>query len=247
MRQNISLAVATVACFGLAASPGLADTVDLSGVVNNDLTTYTNGGVYPQTGGPITIGGINFNLSTLPSGHTGVAQLVADPGLGGPQSFTIPVNISGAGVVYTIVNSSFGSVPNYAGQITFNGLLGETFTYTYIEGDNIRDHATTFFNTSAPNVFATDDFGSGDRLDVQKIILPGTFAGDSITSIVFSYVVGPGFGDTSPGDGEAFLAAVTTAPAVAAVPEPSTWAMMLIGFAALGYMTLRRKLAPAIS
>jgi len=27
----------------------------------------------------------------------------------------------------------------------------------------------------------------------------------------------------------------------AAVPEPSTWAMMLLGFAGVGYMTYRRK------
>ena len=236
MRQNIPLVIATVGCLGLAASPSFADTVDLSGVVNNDLTTYTNGGVYPQTGGPITIGGINFNLSTLTNGHTGVAQLSADPN-GGTQSFTIPVNISGVGVVYTIVNSAFGAVPDYAGQITFNGLGGETFTYNYIEGDNVRDHATTSFNISAPNVFATDDLGSGDRLDVQQIFLPAALANDTITSIVFSY--DDSLGNTVPGDGEAFLAAITTAPAVAAVPEPSTWVMMLIGFAGLGYVGIR--------
>ncbi|MCK1636330.1 PEPxxWA-CTERM sorting domain-containing protein [Bradyrhizobium sp. 157] len=28
---------------------------------------------------------------------------------------------------------------------------------------------------------------------------------------------------------------------VAAVPEPSTWAMMILGFAGVGYMTYRRK------
>jgi PEP-CTERM motif-containing protein len=237
MRQKVLLAVTAIGCLGLTASPGLAGTVDLSGVVNNDLTTYNNGSVYPQSGGPITIGGIDFNLSTLASGHTGVAQLSADPN-GGIQSFTIPVTLSNVGVVYTIVNSAFGAAPDYAGQITFNGLGGETFTYDYIEGDNVRDHATTGFNISAPNVFATDDFGSGDRLDVQQIFLPGSFANDTITSIVFSY--DDNVGNTVPGDGEAFLAAITTAP-VSAVPEPSTWAMMLIGFAGLGYIGLRQR------
>jgi len=33
---------------------------------------------------------------------------------------------------------------------------------------------------------------------------------------------------------------------VAAVPEPSTWAMMIIGFAGLGLMASRRKLKPAL-
>jgi hypothetical protein len=33
---------------------------------------------------------------------------------------------------------------------------------------------------------------------------------------------------------------------VAAVPEPSTWAMMLLGFAGLGFMAYRRKSKPAL-
>jgi hypothetical protein len=40
----------------------------------------------------------------------------------------------------------------------------------------------------------------------------------------------------------------TFTPAVPNIPEPSTWAMMLVGFAGLGYAALRRKGAvPAIS
>jgi hypothetical protein len=33
---------------------------------------------------------------------------------------------------------------------------------------------------------------------------------------------------------------------VAAVPEPSTWAMMLLGFAGIGFMACRRKAKPAL-
>jgi hypothetical protein len=33
---------------------------------------------------------------------------------------------------------------------------------------------------------------------------------------------------------------------VSAVPEPSTWAMMLLGFAGIGFMTYRRKSTPAL-
>ena len=35
-------------------------------------------------------------------------------------------------------------------------------------------------------------------------------------------------------------------PQVAAVPEPSTWAMLLIGFAGIGYLTYRRRHSPLI-
>ena len=33
---------------------------------------------------------------------------------------------------------------------------------------------------------------------------------------------------------------------VSAVPEPSTWAMLLLGFAGLGFMAYRRKAKPAL-
>jgi hypothetical protein len=32
----------------------------------------------------------------------------------------------------------------------------------------------------------------------------------------------------------------------AAVPEPSTWAMLLLGFAGVGFMAYRRKSQPAL-
>lgn len=35
-------------------------------------------------------------------------------------------------------------------------------------------------------------------------------------------------------------------PVVAAVPEPSTWAMMILGFAGTGFMAYRRKSKPAL-
>jgi PEP-CTERM motif len=33
---------------------------------------------------------------------------------------------------------------------------------------------------------------------------------------------------------------------VGAVPEPSTWAMMILGFAGIGFMTYRQKSKPAL-
>jgi hypothetical protein len=39
---------------------------------------------------------------------------------------------------------------------------------------------------------------------------------------------------------------VLTGPTVSAVPEPSTWAMMLLGFAGVGFVAYRRKAKPAL-
>jgi PEP-CTERM motif len=232
MKSRSSLLVPVAVAAVALVNPASAATVDISGSVNANLSNYTNGSVYPANGGPITIGGINFNLAQFTGGGTGVIQTDA----GSTTPFIIPVGQAGVTTVYSISNSSFGEAGFTAGQLVFNGSAGNSFTYTFTEGDNIRDHATTGFNTSAPNVFATMDFGAGDRLDVQKIVLPAAFGSETLTSIDFSYV-----GNTVPGDGEAFLAALTTSTAVGAVPEPSTWAMMILGFFGVGFMTYRRK------
>jgi PEP-CTERM motif len=231
--KSKALLVGVTVLFGAVAShSALAVTVSLTGEVNANLNTYTNGSVYPPNGGPITIGGIGFNLNALPTGGTGVIQTTA----ASTMPFNIPVGQFGVTSVYSISNSAFGESGFTAGELTFNGSAGNSFTYTLTEGDNIRDHATTGFNIVAPNVFATMNFGSGDRLDVQQILLPSAFASETLTSVDFSYV-----GNTVPGDGEAFLAALTTSTAVGAVPEPSTWAMMILGFCGVGFMAYRRK------
>ena len=231
LHKNLLATAVGAILTAVSSFSAVAGTVDLSGQVNANLNTYTNGSVYPANGGFITIGGINFNLNALPSDGTGVIQTNVDPTV----FFNIPVGEFGVTTIYAIANSAFGTAGFTAGQLVFNGSLGDTFTYIFTEGDNIRDHATTGFNILAPNVFATMDFGQGDRLDVQKIVLPSVFATETLTGVAFSYV-----GDTVPGNGEAFLAALTTTTAAAAVPEPSTWATMLLGFAGMGFIRNRR-------
>jgi hypothetical protein len=51
-------------------------------------------------------------------------------------------------------------------------------------------------------------------------------------------------GFTLAGSGGAFFATVSTV--TPAVPEPSTWAMMILGFAGIGFMAYRRKSRPAL-
>jgi len=43
-------------------------------------------------------------------------------------------------------------------------------------------------------------------------------------------------------DFEHFRIDATPIPQVAAVPEPSTWAMMILGFLGVGFMSMRKKL-----
>jgi PEP-CTERM motif len=47
-------------------------------------------------------------------------------------------------------------------------------------------------------------------------------------------------------DGNALFGVQGTFVVAAAVPEPSAWAMLLLGFAGIGFMAYRRKSKPAL-
>jgi hypothetical protein len=112
MKREISGAIlsstfaALFVAFG-ALSQARAAMVDLSSVVNADLTVYANGSLYPQNGGPLTVGGVGFNLATVSDGHTGVIQ--GNCGQYGNScvansSYLIPVNLFSVSTVYTLMN-----------------------------------------------------------------------------------------------------------------------------------------------
>jgi hypothetical protein len=229
--QNLSLAV--VALCLLSSPRASASTVDLSGYLNANASGYTSGSNYPAPG-TISIGGIPFTLSGF-GGGTGVVQTPS-----GLSTFDITgLNIANAGVAYTIINSAFGASGATVGSIEFIGSGSATVTYDLVEGQNVRDHYFGGFNNVATNLYATAAYQNGSvvsdgpglvHFDVQQFSLAGLL-GQNLSEIVFKGTGG------SP-EGEPFLAAVTTQ--VSAVPEPSTWAMIIIGFIGTGYVAYRR-------
>jgi hypothetical protein len=235
-----------VAGFGLLAYgiPANANEISLSTLVNANLSTYTSGSFYPPNGGPLTVGGVTFSLAPLTGGGTGIIQLSGDSSSTSPPappylpSVSIPVGLTGVTTVYTLINSVFGTPTTVIGSLTFQGSTG-TYVYNLTEGDNVRDHYNGTFENSAPGVVASAYFGGVSvRLDEQAIVLPGGLG--TLNSITFAAVDGQYYGY-----GEPFLAGLTTS-TVSAVPEPSTWAMLLLGFAGIGFMAYRRKAKPAL-
>ena len=53
------------------------------------------------------------------------------------------------------------------------------------------------------------------------------------------------FGGPNRGHAALFFEGTVSFDAVSPVPEPSTWAMMLLGFAGVGFIAYRRKSKPA--
>jgi hypothetical protein len=195
--------------------------VDISSLVNADLTTYTGGANYPQHGGPLIVAGVPFTLATI--GHNADTAIIqSSTSSGVAETFSIATGVFGVTSAYTLINSAFGTCGVSVGELDFIGTLS-TFTYTLIEGVNIRDHFKGNFCNVVTGVAGTAGFGAGaDRLDMQQIDLPAVFANETLQRIDFK-----SFGRGA--NGSPFLSAVTVA--TSATPEPPTWnTAVVIGF-----------------
>jgi VCBS repeat-containing protein len=166
--------------------------LDISNLVNADLTLYSGGSNYPQNGGLVTVAGVTFQLATGPNNDTSVVQGSWDGSVGDiaiprdSQTFLISPNLFGVTTVYTLINSAFGTAGTNIGSLVFYAQSGATFTYNLIEGFNVRDHYQDGFVNSATDLAGTIDFGPLDRFDMQKILLPAAFASDTLVRIDFN-------------------------------------------------------------
>jgi hypothetical protein len=98
-----------------------------------------------------------------------------------------------------------------------------------------------------PAASGSSTFTFNDGTSVPALIFLGTSVGEYDT---YSQTIGTTIGSSytlsfhyvnSGGLGSGLLVTEVGANIAAAVPEPSTWAMMILGFAGVGFMTYRRK------
>ena len=146
--------------------------------------------------------------------------------------FSAPVTANAA-----LYDFSFTSTLDYgSGQFDVTGstVTGITGTVDGISITGLSSYAAADQQLS----FTSPNFSVGGLsfADSQGVFFNLTSFPDGNDRITNSVVDPAGVGTPTPALLETF-----TLTAVSAVPEPSTWAMMILGFCGLGFMAYRRK------
>jgi hypothetical protein len=179
-------------------------------------------------------------------------------------AFGVPLPAQASTVTYDI---TFSSDPSALGVLTItapvlnsNPSLNPVTTYAATPPLTVNSIFQNFTVTFAGVVTFTGDIFS--RLDFDSVsgnliaIEAGSTVGGETLLIgkkSFSGAFGTVFSNTVPGTSyELFnaparsgdISSITVTRVASAVPEPTTWAMMILGFAGIGFMAYRRKSKP---
>lgn len=200
----------------LAHAGTVYSTLDLSSIVDSDITGYTNGTAYPAPG-IISVSGIPFVMTDGGNGNTWVTGGLSS----NAATYSITgLSLSGVTALYFMVNSAWGYCGTTIGSLKVSTALSSS-TVNLVEGTNARDHYNGGFCNSTTQSVATWNSAWGSvRFDVYQLNLATLTSNGSrpITGIHFTNL-GAGSNGGSP-----LLAAVTFATALDhfAVSAPAT-------------------------
>jgi hypothetical protein len=230
--RSVGAAALLILCISKADATVTFTTTDLDPMGAIAGASYTDFG----TGGGIISG--SFTESNANGG-----TLTFSPGLGG-----------GGAIVQGTVSGSYaqpaGSTGNYlaTGYSGMNGTVSEEVGLT-----GLHDYLGLYWGS-------IDSYNTLNLYDGSTLV--GTIAGNQVGA--------PASGDQASGGANRYvnilsdqlfnrIEFVTTSPAfeidnialtsatVSAVPEPSTWAMMILGFCGIGFMRIAEKLPASLS
>lgn len=221
MKTKLFAALAIAAAF--AATPAKANLVLLNDVtlsgqgIGAALTALTlqtpNGNTITETGG------VNFNNSVFGDAKDGASQSTtftyANLGISSASQLGLVVNLTENDNQVTI------TAPNYITMTAFSstGTILGTFT-TELTNQLITDASNgvggsgIVFGLDAPQAAQLDGFGPGIVLALSATFTNAQGGNDVIQAVQLT--------------------------SVGAVPEPTTWAMLIMGFAGVGVMAYRR-------
>lgn len=217
MKNLIKLAITSLFAASLTA-PVSAATVSFTG--NGTFSGVSSCAFCIISGGGNTLYASGFNPSTL--SITDVTN-----------SVSTNTNDTVLGYITWVNNASFLADQN------FN--VNYSFALSFTSPSNQSDTQVFNLNITQPTNPPGDNIFNISNALLQGLG-PFTLAGVTISDLKFSEA-GPGSynGTTwsNPEGGTSIL--YITADFTAAVPEPSTWAMMILGFAGVGFLAYRRR------
>jgi hypothetical protein len=221
------LALSTMA-FG-AASAATYATVDLSAYANRSWNGDWGVSSFPT--GAQTLNGTPFAIASDANGARYVSAYQNTT-----NTISIATDIADAIDAYSLINTIWGQPgPTSYLSISFTGSAGFVQTFDLIGDSDIRDFnnfafTNTINGSSTVQVVSTDD--GQHRLDEQTYALDAAFLTQNLVSITMTDTGGDGFSRGA-------LTGLTIG-TEGGVPEPMSWALMIVGFAGVG-ATLRRR------
>jgi PEP-CTERM motif len=175
--------------------------------------------VGPEAGATETMIFLDAHIGTTITGHVG--SQTGDPGTP-PITFFSPVNVDAKNGFASI--DAVGGGSDVYHSLTVSVPTG--FTFTDLIFDTLKATQVSVLGSNG-GTYSNDDVKTG--LDEFMAVATG---GTSFTSLTITST--DGFSQIKHFE----ISGLTT---VRAIPEPSTWAMMVLGFAGVGFMAYRRK------
>ena len=215
----------TVAAFALLSSAANA-------VIVNIDAGPTGYGCNQCFGGPTNPGLAEGNtVSLVNQGHSGPLQITLGPG------------------TYSIAN---GATSGQYSAWNFNTFQSPAWVWSFVIASDNGNNTADVFHVGWLNVNTTSQDQTANATNVSSfrfstVVNPSTSVAayhDTFTlaaTTTLDFFIVDGFLPDNLGG-----VSLDINPINSAVPEPATWAMMILGFAGVGFMAYRRKSKPAL-
>jgi hypothetical protein len=179
-----------------------------------------------------------------------VLLLAAAALVGFASSASATTVVAGSGWVEGVIDNANGKSTD--SPLTFTVAAGQTDIFSlsdaYVPGDILTLSGSSTAHTVITSTALALDFPIiGSPPDATNVTYDQAWTDTDYSHLQLTFTAGTYslnvFGNGSGGDPEHFGFRLD---AVSAVPEPSTWAMMILGFFGVGFMAYRRKAGPAL-